>query len=527
MRQDRAYCCECYERRYAVSCHSCGDVIGVDEDQLSKGDLHWHANDKCYSCCNCGISLVGRPFLPKGKEIYCSLVCSRGAPVPGKSTELHKPDLPQLRKVKETTFDEFNNVHSDVKLVEASIGMQCQVRYEMMLSDSAHNSRNEVKSREDAVILAIPVEDLEGKDSTYGTETSSVVEEDIQKPKFLPSRYALERSHDEGKRFPPHIREQGRGYDTDCPTTRVSRNSSERSNDRGYETDGAAKKRSSKKIVCDYNNTTSRMRRERGGYETDSGKRSLYGEYNVVERGYETDGAARCIRKVRNDNSSGRHHGRNGESVYETADCAGRVRKDSRFNRSRMKENTRTVIYTDLMNNPTEQSFDCEAPLGVVYPVSYERERSKARSMAPPPSRIYSSFRESGQCKNKTRDWLRRDDCLKVNSHSMENIDRVRHVDQSKENPDVGRRGMRRTSRNISSESSARERKGSSTKKNLPWEDPFANPVARPSQEKKHRRIRYVDELGGVPDVRVSNQCSNKTPVTERKTKSKKECRVQ
>ena len=87
---------------------------------------------------------------------------------------------------------------------------------------------------------------------------------------------------------------------------------------------------------------------------------------------------------------------------------------------------------------------------------------------------------------------------------------------------------MRRTSRTVSSESSTRERKGSNSKKSLPWEDPFANPHPRHGSQDKHRRIRYVDEVGLLPDsCVVINQSNSKAPKAERKTKSKKDCSVQ
>lgn len=548
MKQDRPYCCDCYERRFAEFCHSCGDVIGVDDDQLNKGKLHWHANDKCFSCYSCGLALVGSPFFPKDEEIYCTVECSQ------MSTHLpsslhsklledqllrHEPDIitvtPQLRKVKETTFDEFNNVHSDVKLVETGHQLSYGVT---VLSNSSRKSK---PKREDNVILAVPVEDLESKDSNYGTETSSIIEEDIQRHKFLSSGYGLERDRTAEKRFQRQSREKDRGYDTDCPTNRMLRKSSERSTDRGYETDGATRTRQSeRRMVRGYEMDGGRVirgRETRCGYESDGGKRRVYREHNV-ERGYETDGATRRVCKIRNQESRGYETdggsrnctSRSGQSRgYETDGGVGRVSKD-RINRS--KAPARTVIYTDLMTEPTEQCFDCDAPLHVVYTNHRKNSKPNERSLASMSARMYSSFREGGQHKNKTREWLESDNLSKANAHSMENIDRSRreNVEHSSRIPESSRNGMRRTSRNISSESSARERKGSNGKKSVPWEDPFANPVSRePDQEKKHRRIRYVDEFGSMPDSnRVFNQNSNtKTPKSERKTKSRKDCRVQ
>ena len=39
---------------------------------------HWHATDTCFSCHQCRISLLGRPFLPRRGLIYCSVACSKG-----------------------------------------------------------------------------------------------------------------------------------------------------------------------------------------------------------------------------------------------------------------------------------------------------------------------------------------------------------------------------------------------------------------------------------------------------------------
>ena len=39
---------------------------------------HWHANEKCFSCKACRVSLLGRPFLPRRGLIYCSVSCSKG-----------------------------------------------------------------------------------------------------------------------------------------------------------------------------------------------------------------------------------------------------------------------------------------------------------------------------------------------------------------------------------------------------------------------------------------------------------------
>lgn len=78
MREGRPYCCQCFETMFAEYCDACGEAIGVDQGQMSHEGQHWHATEKCFSCCTCMKSLLGHPFLPKHGLIYCSSPCSRG-----------------------------------------------------------------------------------------------------------------------------------------------------------------------------------------------------------------------------------------------------------------------------------------------------------------------------------------------------------------------------------------------------------------------------------------------------------------
>ncbi|XP_072177503.1 uncharacterized protein [Diadema setosum] len=83
MREGHPYCCQCFESLFAEYCDACGEAIGVDQGQMSHEGQHWHATEKCFSCCTCHQSILGRPFLPKHGLIYCSSACSRGE-LPGK-----------------------------------------------------------------------------------------------------------------------------------------------------------------------------------------------------------------------------------------------------------------------------------------------------------------------------------------------------------------------------------------------------------------------------------------------------------
>ncbi|KAM4696776.1 prickle planar cell polarity protein 3 [Rhinophrynus dorsalis] len=76
MKDRRPYCCPCYERLFSQYCDSCGECIGIDEGQLAYGGQHWHASESCFCCGRCRTPLLGRPFLPRHGQIFCSRSCS-------------------------------------------------------------------------------------------------------------------------------------------------------------------------------------------------------------------------------------------------------------------------------------------------------------------------------------------------------------------------------------------------------------------------------------------------------------------
>lgn len=78
MRDNRPFCCHCFESLYAEFCDSCGEPIEPDASQMAHNGQHWHANTQCFSCYTCGKPLLGLPFLPKNGEIYCCPECSHG-----------------------------------------------------------------------------------------------------------------------------------------------------------------------------------------------------------------------------------------------------------------------------------------------------------------------------------------------------------------------------------------------------------------------------------------------------------------
>ncbi|XP_068109899.1 prickle-like protein 2 isoform X2 [Hyperolius riggenbachi] len=78
MKEGRPYCCNCFESLYAEYCDTCAQHIGIDQGQMTYDGQHWHATETCFCCAHCKKSLLGRPFLPKQGQIFCSRACSMG-----------------------------------------------------------------------------------------------------------------------------------------------------------------------------------------------------------------------------------------------------------------------------------------------------------------------------------------------------------------------------------------------------------------------------------------------------------------
>ncbi|XP_035237969.1 prickle-like protein 2 isoform X2 [Anguilla anguilla] len=78
MKEGRPYCCDCFQSLFAEYCDACGQQIGIDQGQMTYDGQHWHASEECFCCACCKRSLLGRPFLPKQGQIFCSRSCSMG-----------------------------------------------------------------------------------------------------------------------------------------------------------------------------------------------------------------------------------------------------------------------------------------------------------------------------------------------------------------------------------------------------------------------------------------------------------------
>ncbi|CAB3250579.1 unnamed protein product [Arctia plantaginis] len=68
-------CLQCYDQFYAERCRACGGVIGPEQQGVSWGNTHWHAD--CFICSGrmCGKSLLSGRFVVKQEMPFCSVPC--------------------------------------------------------------------------------------------------------------------------------------------------------------------------------------------------------------------------------------------------------------------------------------------------------------------------------------------------------------------------------------------------------------------------------------------------------------------
>ena len=124
MRENQPYCCQCFEGMYAEYCSTCGERIGVNQEQMTHDGMHWHANESCFRCSACIRPLLGQPFLPKDGNIYCSMECSAMSSglvteqlsintKTAEDTYIPNDKLPLLEEIPHTGLDSGNGTYSD------------------------------------------------------------------------------------------------------------------------------------------------------------------------------------------------------------------------------------------------------------------------------------------------------------------------------------------------------------------------------------------------------------------------------
>lgn len=126
MKGNNPYCCHCFETLYAEYCDSCGEPIEPDMKQMAHGGKHWHATQQCFSCYNCREPLLGRPFLPKNGEIYCSPECSRGLLLQqmGQEHEGKTPHPSSTCSAKDSLTSDLGTLDSDRQTLSAHSALE-------------------------------------------------------------------------------------------------------------------------------------------------------------------------------------------------------------------------------------------------------------------------------------------------------------------------------------------------------------------------------------------------------------------
>lgn len=73
--EEKPYCLPCFETSKAAKCSTCMNVIKPDEVGCQLGEVHFHAEDKCFCCIVCRKPLMGMKLLLRNEKLFCSHDC--------------------------------------------------------------------------------------------------------------------------------------------------------------------------------------------------------------------------------------------------------------------------------------------------------------------------------------------------------------------------------------------------------------------------------------------------------------------
>jgi hypothetical protein len=101
---------------------------------------HWHATESCFSCNQCGKSLLGIPFLPRRGRIYCSVGCSKIVVSDGclqeeekKKVEYREADFASRREIERIDDCSSSTMHEVVPQEEEKVEVKESVQKEEFL----------------------------------------------------------------------------------------------------------------------------------------------------------------------------------------------------------------------------------------------------------------------------------------------------------------------------------------------------------------------------------------------------------
>uniref|UniRef100_A0AAR5Q7A9 Testin n=2 Tax=Dendroctonus ponderosae TaxID=77166 RepID=A0AAR5Q7A9_DENPD len=73
--EEKPYCLPCYETSKAATCNACEKIIKPDERGCQLNGVHFHAEDRCFSCIVCKVPLMGKKLLLRNDKLFCSHAC--------------------------------------------------------------------------------------------------------------------------------------------------------------------------------------------------------------------------------------------------------------------------------------------------------------------------------------------------------------------------------------------------------------------------------------------------------------------
>lgn len=191
MRDNHPICCVCFEKMFAEFCDSCGEPIGIDVGQMAHGSQHWHANDECFSCFNCGITLLGQPFLPKNGEIFCSSNCSRRIPPPTPVNPKYPPRSAARARTSKPSDSSSNN-NKDGYISSGTLSPEpvrkiVEIRSKTSYRSSLDKYGLAAAEKIGDIVRNIPMTDKTIKEESDRDETSSTCSSVTSSKKELPS----------------------------------------------------------------------------------------------------------------------------------------------------------------------------------------------------------------------------------------------------------------------------------------------------------------------------------------------------
>eukprot|EP00112_Aurelia_sp_Birch-Aquarium-sp1_P023835 Seg727.2 transcript_id=Seg727.2/GoldUCD/mRNA.D3Y31 product="Prickle-like protein 1" protein_id=Seg727.2/GoldUCD/D3Y31 len=76
-RDEHPYCLECYGAKFAKVCTECKERIPPDAKRVTYKEFHWHATEACFNCRKCKENLLGKQFIFKNDNVFCSVDCAK------------------------------------------------------------------------------------------------------------------------------------------------------------------------------------------------------------------------------------------------------------------------------------------------------------------------------------------------------------------------------------------------------------------------------------------------------------------